>query len=1311
MLDKNLRLITPADESGQENRSYQLTHDYLVPSLRDWLNQKQRETKKGRAELKLAERAATWGANQESKQLPTLWEWISIKRLTESKRWTDGEQRLMRSAGRYHVARMGSLLACICLIGILGSWGWHRISNQRREDAAAATAESWLKLESSKLGELLPRLRDQSTWIKDDLQRAAADPQAPEDLKSRALIGLNIIDEISKDQWAAVTQTMLGQPIDDFLAICKLLKDSKDQLTPSFQSKLTSPASTNEEKLLAAAGLALYDPDCEPMLSTDTGRMIANGIAKTNPIYLKAWQDAFEPISERLTPILQDRFADPKSSEVQKNLVATVLADYSKTNSDRLAQLISISDPANYKTFFNPIKSLGSNGIASLQSIASRELKPQWNDPALDPTWKEVDSAVKLSFQQAQGMISDRFAYVQAMPLEKFLETAEALRPCGYRPTRVRPWAWSPRANSEGDLSTEGPMVAAIFTRDSKKWEIETNLKMAQIPKGDQPAAKGELVLEDLCAMPTRSTLAPSFIALWVEPASDKDIRRVLVDIDEDELRTENKKIGETSGSIRATVRSKRGGTRKYTVIYSELVQSTFLSSRHEGGQLLYRPQTDIAMAQPRQPVMTAVDTAKSRVASYDALSESARRELLKDPQTINFVATAMLGIKDYQRALDLCNEGLTANADSPDLQLPRLLALVRLKQTEEVANSVKQVVPLLKSPSVKAYAQIQASYLTDGKNSAMELIQRYRQELKGDLEELYNVLCASALCADAAPEGEKKDFIDTALDLLDFMVTQGYADTSQLTSDADLAILHSEPSFIAALNRIDVPQPNMGIWGIDTTVETRVIPEDPTAAARGWIDSKRIDELIAQGWRPTAIALGDWGADSDPRIPYGSMILSRPLVPDELKESTAKEQARAILALYELGDNASAWSLMKQCPPDARVRSYFQAYLTDYGADPETIVKAFLERSPDSAPMPENAMKTSATAPSTAALAISLGDFQVAKMLSEDQQLSVRAHALELFVEDIDSGVHGACEWLLKQLGAQDELQTANKELATGTVVGNRNWYRTKSSDATFIVLGPAEFVMGSPIHESERYGGAKETDEAQHVRGIDYRFAIASQETTVEQFQRFRANHSFNRNYSWESDAPANRITWFDAVAYCNWLSKSEGLAPEEYCYQINPQDPTDVAIPPDMLKRTGYRLPTEAEWEFACRAQSLTARPYGETKELLGRFAWYADNSGTERATSVGSMRPNDFGMFDMLGNIFEWNQDRYYSYPNNKPEKLAGRLQIGKIDLKERRLLRGGSFYGQALNVRSSVRSSYEPTIDYIDIGVRPSRTYR
>ena len=1314
LLDKNLRLITPVDESqqtGTENHSYQLTHDYLVPSLRQWLNQKQRETKKGRAELKLAERAATWGANQENKQLPTLWEWVSIKRRTEPNKWADDQRRLMRSAGRYHLARLSALTASICLMGILVTWGWQGLSDQRREDVAAATAESWLKLEPNMLVEMLPRFREQSTWIKDDLQKVAMDPKSLPDQKSRALIGLQIIDKITNDQWSAVTQYLFGQPIDDFLALCKLLEGSKDHMVLPFQTKLNGFDSSLEEKLLAAAGLAMFDPKCETIRSRDTELLIAEGIAKTNPIYLKAWQHAFEPIAERLIPILQSQLTHTASSEVQRNLLASVLAEYTKANVDKLSELVSISEPSNYKMFFSLIKSLGSKGVSSLQAIASRELKPQWNDPTLDPSWKEVDSPIKLSFEQAKGMISDRFGYVQAMPLDRFLQVCESLRPCGYRPTRVRPWTWNARSDSDGLEASNGTLVAAIFTRDGKKWQIEANLNIAQIPKGDQPAVKGDLVLDDLCAIPTRSTLAPNFIAVWTEPKSDKDVRRVLVDVEEDELRTENDRIGETSGAIRATVSSKQGGTRKYTVIYSEIVPPTILYWRHEGGQLLYRPQTDICFAQPRQALLTAVQAMKTKVAQYDALSPSDRKELLSSALSVNKFAKALLATKEFQRALDLCKEGLAENANSSDLQLSRLIALVRLKQIEPVKTSLKEIVRLLKNPSVRAYAEIQSAYLTDGKDAAMELIQRFRQEQGRDIDQLYNILCAAALCADAASETDKSSFINVALEILESMVAQEYANGILMTSDADLVVLHREPRFIAALNKIDPPRPNTGIWGVDTTIETLVIPENPTQATRDWIDGKQVAELIAQGWRPLAIALGDWEADTETRIPHGSMILSRPVIPEQLKESTAKEQARAILALYELGDKESVWSILKKCPLDARVRSYFQAYLTRYGADPETIVKEFLNRNLDPVPMLDGTMSNNASTPSTAALAISLGDFQQAKMLNEDQQVSVRAHAIKLFVEDIDSGVHGACEWLLDQLGAQDEVFAVNKELATGIILGNRNWYRTKTSEDTFVVLGPAEFSMGSPIHESGRYSGPKGIYESLHRRRIEYRFAIASNETTVEQFQRFRVNHSFNRTYSRESDAPANCVTWFDAVAYCNWLSQSEGLHPEELCYEINPKDPTDVMVPSDILTRIGYRLPTEAEWEFACRSNSITARPFGETPELLNRYACFQDNSGIEKAISVGSLRPNDFGLFDLLGNIYEWNQDRALEYTYAKWGLSGSRSQYGKVNLNQKRLLRGGSWNTQALHSRSSYRINFVPTDDSMIYGFRPSRTYR
>ncbi len=129
LLDKNLRLITPSDdasETGLESRSYQLTHDYLVPSLREWLNLKQRETKQGRAELKLAERAATWGTIRENRQLPTLLEWFQIRRWTHPKRWTVAEQAVMQKAGRVHLWNLGAALLGLLMTGGTMGYALHR---------------------------------------------------------------------------------------------------------------------------------------------------------------------------------------------------------------------------------------------------------------------------------------------------------------------------------------------------------------------------------------------------------------------------------------------------------------------------------------------------------------------------------------------------------------------------------------------------------------------------------------------------------------------------------------------------------------------------------------------------------------------------------------------------------------------------------------------------------------------------------------------------------------------------------------------------------------------------------------------------------------------------------------------------------------------------------------------------------------------------------------------------------------------------------------------------------------------------------
>ncbi len=1006
-------------------------------------------------------------------------------------------------------------------------------------------------------------------------------------------------------------------------------------------------------------------------------------------------------------PFLKQQFADTKTSEVERNLLANLIADYAKSDADALASMVAVSDAKNFPTLLQPIREQRDAGVVALQKILDAELRPNWNDLPLEAAWKEVDPVTKLRIEQAHGMLAERFVYLQDLPIERFLEVAESLRASGYRPTRVRAWQ---RQQPESEANADGsavPLVASVFARDGKPWRIEVNLSANELPKREEAAVREDLVLDDLCALPTAEGSDQRFLALWSKSATGDEERRVLVDATEDDLNKVFDALSKTHGAIRINVRTTSQGERRYTAIFSSQQKSPYLYWRHEGGNLLFRPQTDIAVSQPLARSLAGVASQQKIVDAYEG-SESLREKAVSDAQTGYAFASAFHNVGNHAKALEICDACLSANPKEANLKLTRVLALARLKRIEDARTALEDYLVLAPDESFRAYAKIQVDFMTDGPELAATTIEQYRQAFPSNTDSLYNVFCAIALCGGATNDdilGQRYRVL--AIEVLEQLVAAGYSDGSQLINDIDLVSLHDQPRFLETVNRLApfTPQPIAGIWSVDTEIETQVLPVESPSKGRGWIDPEQVSKYIAEGWRPTAIAVNDWSDSpvSNP-APYAAMVLTRPLIPDDAKEALAKRQARCAVALYQMGEKDRIWKLFKAMQPDARVRSYFQAYLSDYGSDPATLVAEFLAR------QPTTKSSDALAEPSLAPLAISIGDFAAAKLLSEEQLTPVRDHALRLYIEDIDPGVHGACEWLLKQLEAKDAIATAMKDLATGDRVGERCWYQTKTGGHTFALFEPAEFVMGSPISEVERYGGAKETDESRHRRTIDSRFAIGTHEITIEQFSRFRSNQEFNRNSSREEDAPANRINWFDAVAYCNWLSEQENIPSDQWCYEIDPQDSTKVTIPANFLQRIGYRLPTEAEWEYACRAASSTARPYGETKELLGRYAWYADNSGTQFALPVGSMRPNDFGLFDMLGNIFEWNHQEYYSYPllRNAPSDLSGNLIVPK---DRSRLLRGGSFNDQALLVRSSNRSNLQPGNRLISDGLRASRTYR
>jgi len=234
----------------------------------------------------------------------------------------------------------------------------------------------------------------------------------------------------------------------------------------------------------------------------------------------------------------------------------------------------------------------------------------------------------------------------------------------------------------------------------------------------------------------------------------------------------------------------------------------------------------------------------------------------------------------------------------------------------------------------------------------------------------------------------------------------------------------------------------------------------------------------------------------------------------------------------------------------------------------------------------------------------------------------------------------------------------------------------------------------------------------EIPHRRLIPRRFAIAATEVSVRQFQAFLhvapdPSFSYDAKHSPATDGPQIGVSWYQAAAYCNWLSRREGL-PE--CYEPNPSGKyaAGMKIKPDALSLGGYRLPTQAEWEYACRAGAGTSRYHGASVELLGRYAWY-NATAQDRAWPCGSLLPNELGLFDMLGNVFEWCQDFALNEvrgPMTEPESTMNAL----VDDSNPRVLRGAFVTSPAVFVRSAFHNRGAPSFAHATYGFRPSRTY-
>ena len=228
-----------------------------------------------------------------------------------------------------------------------------------------------------------------------------------------------------------------------------------------------------------------------------------------------------------------------------------------------------------------------------------------------------------------------------------------------------------------------------------------------------------------------------------------------------------------------------------------------------------------------------------------------------------------------------------------------------------------------------------------------------------------------------------------------------------------------------------------------------------------------------------------------------------------------------------------------------------------------------------------------------------------------------------------------------------------------------------TTTHGIDLIGIPSGSFQMGSKYNLAYYTG-----DEPAHTVRLTKAFFLGKTEVTQAQW---RAVMGSNPSYNKGDKLPVENVSWEDCIKFCEELTKREH----------------DSGALPTGWK---YTLPTEAQWEYACRAGTNTEYSFGDSKSGLGAHAWYSGNSGDE-THSVGGKKANPWGFLDMHGNVYEWCLDWHGDYPSGSVTDPSG------PNSAQTRVIRGGSYSASAVPLRSANRFFRTPGSRYSVVGVR------
>ncbi len=1185
LLDNDLRLITPVDTSGLSNlesddqptdnnpprkvlnedgwspdRRYQLTHDYLVPAIRVWLNRKQQQSRSGRAEIKLAERTANWIVNRENKQLPSFWEWLSILWWGDPTGRTESQTLMLNVARRVHVRQIVTIAAVFFFVMCAAGLVWRNISSEYKRVLAETRAEQrvvqcrglvegLLRADAMQLSASLKNLEGFRDIVPEPLSKAFAEHDESSVEKLHAALGLVNFHEKPNEAPIEFLKNRLSSVMPrQFDAVFRSLQPNHGHFAEHLQRITRDRTAPMEQRLASLAALATWESNgpATSMLWSESELLadLCKQLVSVQPTEVAFYQNIFKPVAQHLKKPLLETYRQSPVGSIQRSIALDLLIDYATSDVDLLSELV-LSDIGSLRVMLPTLMQHKKPLMDAMERILQQPY-PAAKLP-VPSSLADLDDAAKEEIEKSSGWVSNESACCVRLPWDSLQAVLQSGREAGYRPVRIRPW-----------LDDQKVRVAVVWVRDGRDWEMQIYDRDG-LPDLASDVYRGEQVPVDFVMLPQQFFKTPQWIILW-GGRTDNDLRYRLI-----------------TGADRA----------KFMSLSEELVQDGFLSqctvhTVTNSDQAIY----SAIYSTERPTSFNNVDSVKDVVSDITLhdLCYGLDSELSELPLKENArVALLQKKLESEQAKVD--------NGNAPRLYIARAKTLYDLDLLDDAGKELEKIIrprwestetwqlkalyqarkgnrseaqlafdkykALSESKFLNECLNLQLIALLDGSSPALKKLKQLQSQVADD--DAQNLLELAKITADLARlRGQLDDeaVAECKRVSLELLRKAHAVNPAEVESVINLPVFRSiceEPVFQNLIIKED-RYPFICLWHWDPKLESAKEVDVELSSV-----PKVLQDYANRQFYPAAISVyqcknkNEQGAKG--LLCKAAIAFHRLRSKGTEIQEQVRRKAAAASTMIALGNEQTIWPYLN-AQTNPGMTAFVINQIQETRVDP-TLLRSRIEHETNPA------VRYS--------LIISLGNLLLHSDESDESRTGLYLDTLlKLFESESDPGVHAALDWTIRRMNGTDQLKALRKRLADGKVASRRNWYLTKTGadidQAIELVVfpNPQPYLMGSPITEDSRDTSGNGLEEMQTRIEFSRGFAIGAKEITLEQFRQYDPRFTFDSRWDSLKNGPAFSLSWYDAASFCNWLSKSEGIPPDQWCYPAR-LDPSQKMLLP--------------------------------------------------------------------------------------------------------------------------------------------------